>query len=317
MVTTYSPRAEWRPAGRRNDWHDGQLIDGDLFRAPLPEPPPPGLVLARNSDTQGKRNGWKGITPGARRSVHRSCAALEDQRRRVAFWTITLSPEQLDWIERYDRWPDFQQAIRHRLVRALRARGLRPLVVGVVEIHPERSMREGRICPHIHVAFVGRQHGWGRWALSTADLDLIICKALMAAQCFDLEVRACGNVQPVRRSVGSYLGSYMKKGSGPVPVCLENFELCPRQWFFRSRELLRLVRMMTVPLPIPFVTWVHDRRDWLAAQGLLECGRIPIAEPRAPAVFGILWGSVANVAAVLAQWHEDIWEAEWEANLDL
>jgi hypothetical protein len=140
-------------------------------------------------------------------------------------------------------------------------------VVGVVELHPERSKAEARPCPHIHVAFVGRSHGRARWALSTADLDLIICKALVAAQCFDLDVRAAGNVQPVKRSVGAYLSHYLKKGSGPVGVCLGPFRTVPRQWFMQSRELLRLVRWLTVNLPLAFVAFLHERWQVIADAG--------------------------------------------------
>jgi hypothetical protein len=230
---------------------------------------------------------------------------------------VTLSPAQLDWIERYDSWPAFQSAIRHRLVRALRRRGLRPLVVGVVELHPERSVVEGRPCPHLHVAFVGRTHRRARWALTTADLDLIICKALIAAQCFDLEVRAAGNVQPVRQSVGAYLSHYMKKAQGSSLVCVGPAWLCPRQWFFQSRPLLQLVRSLTVRLPLPFVAFIHERWQVLSEAGWGEWQQVEIADPRAPAVFSILWESVAAVVEAIAWWQEAQWEADWWLNHSL
>lgn len=314
LVTSYSPRASWRHA---DPWGPAstQLFNTRPagFACDLPGCAP-GLVIGRNSDTHGKRNGWKGITDNARRSIHRACAALEDQRARLAFWTVTLSPAQLDWIERYDSWPAFQGAIRHRLVRALRRRGLRPLVVGVVELHPERSVAEGRPCPHIHVAFVGRAHRRARWALTTADLDLIICKALMAAQCFDLDVRAAGNVQPVRRSVGAYLSHYLKKGHSSSMVCLGLPLLVPRQWFFQSRPLLQLVRHLTIRLPLAFVAFLHERWHVLSERGWGEWQQVEIADPRAPAVFSILWESVAAVAAAVAWWQESIEDADWWLN---
>jgi hypothetical protein len=314
LVTSYSPRSSWRTA---DPWGppSSQLFNTRPaeFACDLPGCAP-GLVIGRNSDTPANRNGWKGITDNARRSIHRACAALEDQRARLAFWTVTLSPAQLDWIERYDSWPAFQSAIRHRLVRALRRRGLRPLVVGVVELHPERSAAEGRPCPHIHVAFVGRAHRRARWSLSTADLDLIICKALIAAQCFDLDVRAAGNVQPVRQSVGAYLSHYMKKGSASAVLCLGPFRTVPRQWFFQSRALLSLVRHLTVRLPLQFVAFLHERWSALCERGWGEWQQVEIADPRAPAVFSILWDSVAAVAAAIAWWQESLWDAEWQSN---
>lgn len=317
LVTSYSPRSSWKSA---DPWGpaSSQLFNTrpEDFACDLPGFAP-GLVIGRNSDTPCKRNGWRGITDNARRSIHRACAALEDQRSRLAFWTVTLSPAQLDWIERYDSWPDFQNAIRHRLVRALRRRGLRPLVVGVVELHPGRSAAEGRPCPHIHVAFVGRAHRWARWTLSTADLDLIICKALIAAQCFDLDVRAAGNVQPVRRSVGAYLSHYMKKSVGSSLVCLGPAYLCPRQWFFQSRQLLQLVRHLTVRLPLLFVAFLHERWPVLREMGWGEWQQVEIADPRAPAVFSILWSSAAAVAAAVAWWQEWQEDAEWRSTYRL
>jgi hypothetical protein len=237
-------------------------------------------------------------------------------RKRLAFWTVTLSPQQLDRIESRETWSDFQNAIRHRLVRALKARGLRPLVVGVVEIHPKRSAEEGRLCPHLHLCFVNRQHQWGRWILSTADLDLIICKALVAAGCFDLDVRAAGNVQPVKRSVAGYLSHYMKKGSGPVsteshPSGAGAWKLLPRQWFMQSRPMLAMVRSMTVRLPLAFVAWCHDRRSYVVEQGWAEHQQVEIPDPRAPAVYSFLWSSVESVAAALAWWQEQAWDLQW------
>ena len=314
LVTSYSPRSSWRAP---DPWGpaSSQLFHTHHrdFACDLPGFAP-GLVIGRNSDTPGIRNGWRGITDHARRSVHRACAALEDMQSRLAFWTITLSPSQLDWIERYDTWPDFQSAIRHRLMRALRRRGLRGLVVGVVELHPGRTREEGRPCPHLHLVFVGRAHRWARWALSTADLDLVIVKALMAAQCFDLEVKACGNVQPVKKSVGAYLSHYLKKADASLDLCLGPAELCPRQWFFQSRLMLQLVRSLTVRLPLPFVAFLHERWSVLAEEGWGQWQQVEITDPRAPAVFSILWESVESVLAALSWWQTSAWDAEWYAN---
>jgi hypothetical protein len=186
-----------------------------------------------------------------------------------------------------------------------------------VELHPERSKAEGRPCPHIHVAFVGRSHSRARWALSTADLDLIIVKALVAAQCFDLEVKAAGNVQPVKKSVGAYLSHYLKKGAGSVGVCLGPFRTVPRQWFFQSRQLLQLVRRLTIRLPLPFVSFLHERWQVISDAGWGQWQQVEIADPRAPAVFSIIWDSVAAVAEALAWWQEAVWDADWKLNSDL
>lgn len=309
LVTSYSPRSSWReeepylPLSSQlfHTHHQDWLCD-------LPEADP-GLVTGCNSDTLPIRKGWNGITDGARRTVARSCCALDGLRKRLAFWTITLSPRQLDQISARDTWPDFQNAIRHRLVRALHARGLRALVVGVVELHPKRTAAERRPCPHIHVCFVNRQHAWGRWVLSTADLDLIICKALIAAGCFDLEVKAAGNVQPVKKSVAGYLSHYMKKGSGPWPTETETagagaWTLLPRQWFLQSRAMRAMVAAMTCWLPLPFVAALHNERSLFGERGWGEWDQVEISDARAPSVYVIRWRSVAAVAEAFAWWQE-------------
>lgn len=322
LITSYSPRVAWRDAADETHCDDRLFATRVAdFACDLPEADP-GLVTGRNSDTPPIRNGWQGITHGARRTVARSCCALEAMRKRLAFWTVTLSPAQLDRIEARDTWPEFQNALRHRLARALKARGLRALVIGVVELHPERTRKEGRPCPHLHLCFVNRQHAWGRWILSTADLDLIICKALVAAGCFDLDVRAAGNVQPVKKSVAGYLSHYMKKGSGPWPTESHHsgegaWRLLPRQWFMQSRPMAELVRMMTVRLPLAFVAFCHERRSHLLEQGWAEHAQVAIPDPRAPAVYSFRWASVGSVAAALAWWQETVWDLWWVGNYRL
>jgi hypothetical protein len=135
----------------------------------------------------------------------------------------------------------------------------------------------------------------------------------MAAQCFDLDVRAAGNVQPVRRSVGAYLSHYMKKAYASSMVCSVLPRLVPRQWFFQSRPLLHLVRHLTIRLPLPFVAFLHERWSVISEQGWGEWQQVEIQDPRAPAVFSILWDSVAAVAAAMGWWQELIWDARWKS----
>jgi hypothetical protein len=224
---------------------------------------------------------------------------------------------QLDELEERDSWPVFQNAIRHRLHRALRRKGFRALVVGVVELHPQRSRDEGRPCPHLHVCFEGRQHRRGRWALSLEHLDTIIQQALAAAGVTDLDVKACGNTQGVKKSVARYLSKYLSKGCGRPAVCGRGFELCPRQWWFQTRELAALVRYCWVRLPLRFVAWVHRHHEELEQRELLWWRPIPLPDPRAPSTYGIKWPGIAELALTIAGWQEAEWDAEWLENHEL
>lgn len=136
-----------------------------------------GLAPDQNSETPG-RNGLSGLTPYGRKQLRRGCALLERDRRCVGFWTVTLPPAAMDEIHRLDCWDRFQDALRHRLVECLRRAGLVPQVLAAAELHPERSRREGRACPHLHVVFLAKANRWHCWALDRWQLDSIIRQAL-------------------------------------------------------------------------------------------------------------------------------------------
>lgn len=314
---SYSPRANWRyetppPTDHGSLWGHSARVAG-----PWAEPAPLGLSLARNSYTPPKRNGWKGLTDTGRKAIHRSCAVLDDATGRLVFWTVTLSPVQLQQLEELDAWPQFQNALRHRLVRALQKRGFRAWVIGVVEMHPQRTRSVQKPQPHIHVCFEGRSHRRGRWWLSLETLDAIIVKALKAAGVTDLDVKACGNAQGVKRSVGRYLSHYMKKGTVPPANHGEGWELCPRQWWFQSRGLRAVVLRTVARLPVRLVLWIHRNHDALEEECLLWWRRMMIADPRAPATYGVQFQGLESLALVVARWQEAEWEAEWQQTYHL
>jgi hypothetical protein len=257
------------------------------------------------------------LTDQGRREIARSCAVLDDSTGRLAFWTVTLSPAQWDEIEALDSMAAFSEAIRHRLHRALRRRGLRALVIGVWELHPKRSRDEGRPVPHLHVCFEARQHRKARWALSRERLDWIIVQALVAARVSDRALVANGQVQPVKKSVGRYLSHYMKKGGAPLAVCGRGFQLCPRQWWFRTAALKRLVGGLAVALPLRFIAWVHQNHGPLEWAELLWWAPVALPDARAPATYSVQWRGVSELAQAIARWHESEWEAEWRETFQL
>lgn len=296
-VTTYSPWAMARAAAAGG---------GDHAAAAVADPPAAeaaglGSSPDRNSETP-VRNGLLGITGYGRRQVRRGCAVLERDRPRLAFWTVTLPPDAMAQIRSLDCWDRFQSALRHRLVEMLTLAGLPPLVVGVAELHPARTAREGAPAPHLHVAFVGRRTRWNCWALDRWRLDAAIGQALGRCGIRCENLAQAGNVQAVRRSVGRYLGKYLSKGGSSLAVCGRNYQGTPRQWWFMSRALLRRVAETTVPLPSGFVAWVHESRQELSAAGVIRTGEIEGLGSGAPSVFWISWADPGGLLAAWGAW---------------
>lgn len=318
LVCTYQPARMWRTSWSPPE-PDDKHGHGRWARmaGPWGEGAPLGSSPARNSDTPPKRNGWKGLTAAGRREIRRSCAVLDDAPGRLVFWTVTLTPEQRDRIQERDSWPQFQEALRHRLVRRLHARGTRAWVIGVVELHPISTAREGRPCPHVHVCFEGRAHRRGRWWLSIEELDGIILQALRAAGWDGHLGAASGNTQAVRRSVGRYLAKYMSKGGDDLGRALSGWELCPRQWWFRSRGLKVTTERLRVVLPRDFVAWIHGQPERMERMGWGSWTQLSLPDGRAPNTYAIAWRDCAALAAAMAAWQESVWDAEWRRTLPL
>lgn len=258
-----------------------------------------GLVGCAESvqrDCPPRRNGLNGLTATGRRRLTAGCCLLEERRRLLSFWTITLPDEVMAALLARDSWSIFQNAVRHRLVRKLEQRGLEPLVLAVAELHPERSRAAGQALPHLHVLFQGRAVGASSWALDTAELDALIVVALEAAGVSVDSLPAAGNVQAIRKSVRRYLSKYVSKGprqkvAGSDLAMLGDPRLCPRQWWFMSRPLLLLIEAATRSLPADFLAWLIDRAKapWKGAPYVVQ--RVPIPDPTAPSVWMVSFRS--------------------------
>jgi hypothetical protein len=284
-----------------------------------------GSSLAQNSK-RPRRNGLNGFPPAGRRNVWRALALLEDDRVNLGFWTVTLPPEALDQLEVSGRWPEFQDRVRKELVRLLQRAGLRPLVVGVVELQPKRTRREGRPCPHLHVVFRGRRHRWEDWAISTCvgphPFDSIIRAALATAGVFppdgvDWEtwLMKAGKIESIKKSVRAYLACYMTKDQGSPGRFAETASntLIPHQWWFWSAPMRKVVLAHIFPLPFDFIFWCHRNREVLVARGLLAHRELMIPDPRAPRTWEFNWLSVDRLASVIALWELDSWDATWHS----
>jgi hypothetical protein len=256
------------------------------------------------------------MPPRGRRAVSRALVVLEQERPLLAFWTITVPPEAMDELAELGTWPRFQSRIRRELIRRLEEAGLVPEVVGVAELQPGRSAREGRPCPHLHLVFKGRNRRGEPWRLTKEALDLVIEAALRSAGARSFQAGNCGNVQPVKKSVRAYLSKYMTKGSGEVSRWKGNRaeSLIPRQWWLMSAVLRLRVLQYVTPILAGFVIWAHQNRADLEGLGLASFRVLPLQNPRAPATWEINWLTLGKLAEVIYLWQTDQWEHEWQGN---
>lgn len=295
LTTTYSPWALEHAARKAAD-----CAPPEAAGAP-PEGGPPGLVSGHNPKTLS-RYGLRGLTHVGRRTVRRAACLLEEDRRCVAFWTITLPDQAAARVFDLDCWHAFQARIRQELGRRLREAGLPARFVAVAELHPARSARAGRPIPHLHVVFQGKLNRWHRWALDRWQLDGIIAAAVRTATGESCDTAAAGNVQPVKKSVARYLSKYITKGREPGPVCVAQGQGLPLQWWFISQGLRAEVAAATVRLPVPFVRWLHEHGDALAHLGELQRGSVDVVAPGAPAVWWIQWSGAGAVGRCWGRW---------------
>ena len=242
--------------------------------------PPLGLSLPRNSQNR-PRQGLKGITAQGRKQVRWSCQLLEDMRRRLGMWTITLPDEDYLSLAASEGWPKFQRRIHDLLVRHLKAHGDPAMVIGVVEIGPKRFARTGRPFPHIHVI----TSGWrsrrpdGQWLLGPDVMDELIAKACQYAGLPSAPRPAASQLEPVLHSVASYMSKYLTK---EVPVDVDQVDeemksLLPRQWWFRSAPCKAMVEGCLFKLPPAFSAFIVRNQILLEQLGLGRGGLAVVA----------------------------------------
>jgi hypothetical protein len=232
-------------------------------------------------------------------------AAIETRRRDAVMWTITLPGDAFDALAAVDGWPVFQDSVRRLLRRCLRLAKLRGELVGVVELQPQRTRAERRPCPHLHIAYVGKRPGRRVWALHTSMLDGIIRRSLAAAGVHGIDLRAAGQVEPIRCSVAGYLSKYMAKG-GPLEECIERqLELVPRQWWLVSSEGRQLAESFRFAVPIRFVLWMIERHHEGVCPAGASVARLAIPDARAPATWGIDFAHPDAFGRALVNWRQD------------
>ena len=143
------------------------------------------------------------------------------------------------------------------------------------------------------------------WFLSTGALDRLIQNAAAVVTGLDIDVPAAGNVQSIKRDMGRYLSSYLKKGVGAtaaMTVLLNGWtwNLVPAQWWGLSTSARRVVFCHTVELPGCFVGWLSSEWPQLSGAGLLKAGIWQAPGDGAPAVVVGSWPDVGKFRQTLA-----------------
>jgi hypothetical protein len=245
---------------------------------------------------------------------------MEERRPLLAFWTVTLPSAALDQLAVLQSVSIFQDHLRKYLERHLKSNGLCRWAVGVVELHPARSRREGRPCPHWHLVFLGRRSRSHPWAIEREVLDRVIERALVAAgvECpaglsWSEFLQSAGNVQPVKASARAYLSKYCtKSGNDTAPwVGTASEALLPRQWWFWTKAIRAWTLRHVLPLARAFLVWAHENRFELETRELLRSKQFDLPDPRAPATFELNWISLEHLAEVISIWQTAVWDAEW------
>lgn len=228
------------------------------------------------SVTSRAKRGTGGINRSQRRLARSGCSLLErdHERKHLVLETLTCPPAfagilNSEWskaLHIYYKWHD-RRAI---------AAGLDPRRVGVTEIQEKRLENHGQFALHEHFVYQGRHPG-KTWAMNPNQKRRAWIRALKLAtgrDCSEEETKVCIDLKPIKKSVKSYLGKYLSKGSAIVKDLIERgyADQIPSTWVHRSQAMLESFRKSTVKL-------YGERAEW-AAQILRESGAEYVAWAR-------------------------------------
>lgn len=200
------------------------------------------------------RRGQKGLTARGARMVRNACDALERfyGRDNLSFCTLTLprlSYEEF-WVAS-SSWAEIVRRFYQKLGRRLRKLGSSSSYVGVTELQPSRSSRDGVPALHVHFVFVGRRRGGSQWLVHWSELRSWWQDSLEWALSRAVDCTHAENVQRVRATASGYMSKYMSKGGDLTDPILSN-EMgwsLPTSWYNVSLNLKRWVTDNTFVSP--------------------------------------------------------------------
>ena len=188
-----------------------------------------------NKPSRAKR-GSGGMTALGRRMVQSAAHIIERDAPKgcVSFITITmpaLDDRQHDIFCR--GWSEITRRIVQEISRELQRAGLSGDYVHVTENQPDRSQREGRFCPHLHLVCQGRER-YESWALTPAKLTLITERVFEAVLGERVDCKSSSSIEKVEKSVTAYMAKYLTKEKSKSPIDEEHI---PSAWWGSSKGL--------------------------------------------------------------------------------
>lgn len=241
----YAPGAGFEAEKTWGEWYEG--VQGPL-----------DLAMLHNSHNDLEEEviprGQKGISTQGARMVRNAADALEKfyGKERLSFATLTLPRMEFEeYWHVSSNWAEIVRRFYQKLTRALAKRGGSRSYVGVTELQPRRTDREGVPALHLHFVFVGRKTRTAAWMVHYSEIRWWWKEVVQWCVGRSLNFEHCENVQEVKQSAGGYLGKYMSKGSdcvAPIAVGVFGWHL-PTAWYNVSLKLKRWVTNNTFITP--------------------------------------------------------------------
>lgn len=198
-----------------------------------------GLSEAVNYHKKQKRpRGSGGITSRGRRSVRSAGTLLEFRfgKDRLSFATLTMPGlTDVDRQACHEQWSEAVRAFYQELKRHVERKGGSWWYVGVVEIQPLRSEREGWAAPHLHFVFVGKK---GKtWLITPKQMRTLWQRVWQPRFSSSYDWQSCENLVRVKASVAGYLAKYLSKGSTSQSSSKGMDSWFPSSWVSLSQKL--------------------------------------------------------------------------------
>jgi hypothetical protein len=265
-----------------------------------PAEPAPVLDSCRESENP-VRTGFAGLTGHGRKWVFRAAEVLQDVKWNIRMVTFTFPPEVLDLLSQGDFLPALHGRIRQELLRRLQRVGLPQELIAVWELQPQRTAREGRPCPHLHVLMPFRRGKRRRARMDETDYLAAMQAAIETAtgQAISLPPQAVQYAM-VHSSCSVYLSKYLKKGSGPCERWKGSRweHLVPRQWWMLSQALRKRTLSEFRAQHRPFVDWAGSCAGVLQALGLVSAFPVHTVKTCPPCWFLRFFGAEALAECV-------------------
>ncbi|HEY9299658.1 MAG TPA: hypothetical protein VIQ31_25500 [Phormidium sp.] len=193
-------------------------------------------------------------------------------KENIALGTCTI-PTLDD--EAHDRvvknWSEIERQFLQEIKRELERNGLSELIVCVTEIQEKRTRETGKVYPHLHLTYAGREHRYQKWAIPKEKFQAIWQRILSNFAGCEVDCKSATNVQKVKFSVKRYLSKYMSKGGKILEEIKEAglSEYIPRSWFYCTRSLKQAAKAAIEKLSSKVSEFVYDNREYLKSIGLL------------------------------------------------